>query len=297
LRADAPQRVLVTGAAGMLGSQLLLDAPAGTVTVSTDLADREGLDAPAVNLADALAVERLWAEHGPFDGVLHAAAWTAVDAAEEDEAGALEANAGAVGVLAAAARDAGARLVAVGTDFVFDGSSRRPYREDDPPHPLGAYGRTKLAGEEAALQTHPEGAAVVRTQWLYGPRGRHFPRTIVGAARERGALRVVDDQVGAPTTTLELAPALWDVLASGRTGIFHAACEGSCSWFGFTRAILDACGLEQVKLEPCTTDEYPRPAPRPAYSVLDSARLTALRGRPLAHWKDALHAYLELEPL
>ena len=294
---DAPERVLVTGAAGMLGSQLLLDAPETAATVGTDLIEKEGVDVPGVDLADPSAVERLWAERGPFDGVIHAAAWTAVDAAEEDEQGAQRANAAAVGVLAAAAREGGARLVAVGTDFVFDGRSSRPYREDDEPNPLGAYGRTKLAGERAAFETHPEGSAVVRTQWLYGPRGKHFPRTIVEAARERGALRVVDDQVGAPTTTLELSPALWDVLASGRTGLFHAACEGSCSWFGLTRALLDARGLGAVPLEPCGTDEYPLPAARPAYSVLDSSLLAALRGRPLAHWKDALHAYLEQEPL
>ena len=103
--------------------------------------------------------------------------------------------------------------------------------------------------------------------------------------------------MGAPTTTLELAPALWDVLASDATGLFHAACEGSCSWHGFTAAILEACGLGSVTLEPCPTDEFPRPAARPAYSVLDSSRLAALRGRPLAHWNDALAAYLAREPL
>ena len=168
---------------------------------------------------------------------------------------------------------------------------------DDEPRPLSAYGRTKLAGERAALETHPGGAAVVRTQWLYGPGGNHFPRTIVKAARERGALKVVDDQIGSPTTTLELAPALWDVLASGATGIFHAACEGSCSWYGFTAAILEEVGLGAVPLEPCTTQDFPRPAPRPAYSVLDSSRLTLLRGRPLAPWREALRAYLAVEPL
>jgi dTDP-4-dehydrorhamnose reductase len=281
----------------MLGSQILLDAPEGVETVGTDLIESEGLAAPAVDLADESAVSALFAAHGPFDGVIHAAAWTAVDAAEENEAGALRANGEAVGVLARAAKQAGARLVAVGTDFVFDGESERPYREDDEPNPIAAYGRTKLAGEHAAFEAHPAGTAVVRTQWLYGPRGNHFPRTIVKAARERGALRVVDDQVGAPTTTLELAPALWDVLASDATGVFHAACEGSCTWHGFTAAILAACGLGEVKLEPCATDEFPRPAARPAYSVLDSSRLAALRGHPFAHWNAALSAYLAKEPL
>ena len=290
-------RVLLTGAAGMLGSQLLRDAPAGAELVTTDLARAPGLDEPGLDLAEPEACERLFRERGPFAGVIHAAAWTAVDEAEQDEAGARRANADAVRNLARAACEGGARLVAVGTDFVFDGEASEPYPVDAAPRPLSAYGRTKLAGERAALDLHPGGAAVVRTQWLYGPRGNHFPRTIARAARERGALKVVDDQVGAPTTTLELSPALWDVLASDATGVFHAACEESCSWFGFTAAILEELGLGEVGLEPCTTDQFPRPAARPAYSVLDCARLTVLRGRPMAGWREALRAYLAFEPI
>ena len=289
--------VLVTGAAGMLGSQLLLDAPEGVATVSTDLAEREGLDAPGCDLADSEAVADLFERLGPFSGILHPAAWTAVDAAEADEKGAHRANAEAVAVLARAARGHGVRLVCVGTDFVFDGRGERPYRIDDEPNPLSVYGKTKLAGERAALEIHPKGAAVVRTQWLYGPRGNHFPRTIVKAARERGALKVVDDQVGSPTTTLELAPALWDVLRSDTCGVLHAACEGSCSWYGFTAAILEEVGLGEVTLEPCGTDAFPRPAARPAYSVLDASRLALLRGKPMSPWRDALRAYLAVEPL
>jgi dTDP-4-dehydrorhamnose reductase len=291
------RRVLVTGAAGMLGSQLLLDAPAGVEAVGTDLVRAEEVAAGGVDLAEPEQVAALFAAHGPFDGVLNAGAWTAVDAAEDDEGGALRANAEAVGVLARACKEGGARLVTVGTDAVFDGGSERPYREDDAPNPISAYGRTKLAGEQAALADHPRGALVVRTQWLYGPRGKHFPRTIVAAARARGALRVVDDQVGAPTSTLELAPALWDALGSDVTGVLHAACEGSCSWHGFTVAILAACGLGDVPVEPCRADEYPRPARLPAYSVLDSARLAAVRGRALRPWREALALYLERESL
>ena len=292
----ALQRVLVSGAAGMLGSQLLRSAPAGVEALGTDLASGDGLAAPGVDLAEREALARLWEALGPFDGVIHAAAWTAVDLAEEREADARRANVDASRALAELARERGARLVAIGTDFVFDGEKRAPYAEDDAPNPLGAYGRTKLEGEHALLAAHPE-AAIVRTQWLYGPRGRHFPRTIVALARERGHLRVVDDQVGSPTTTLELAPAVWDVLASGAAGVFHAACEGSVSWHGFAAAILEACGLQGVLLEPCASDEFPRPARRPAYSVLDGSRLARLRGRPLAPWRRALTDYLEVEPL
>ncbi|HVS11743.1 MAG TPA: sugar nucleotide-binding protein, partial [Planctomycetota bacterium] len=124
-----------------------------------------------------------------------------------------------------------------------------------------------------------------------------FPRTIVALARERGHLRVVDDQVGSPTTTLELAPAVWDVLASGAAGVFHAACEGAVSWHGLAAAVLADCGLSDVVLEPCASAEFPRPARRPAYSVLDASRLARLRGRTLAPWRRALADYLEVEPL
>jgi dTDP-4-dehydrorhamnose reductase len=288
-------RVLVTGAAGMLGSELLAQAPRGTECVGTDLA--AGVQASGVDLADAGAVARLLREHGPFTGVIHCAAFTAVDLAEAREADALRVNAEACRVLARACAGAAIPLVAVSTDFVFDGRGRRPYREDDPPAPLSAYGRTKLAGERAALEEHPRGTRIVRTQWLYGPRGKHFPGTIHGLARTRPELKVVDDQTGSPTTTLELAPALWDVLARGEAGVYHAACEGSCTWFELARATLELSGLAAVELTPCTTAEFPRPAPRPAYSVLDCSKLARLRGKALLPWRDALARFLERNPL
>jgi dTDP-4-dehydrorhamnose reductase len=277
----------------MLGSELLLRVPPGWEAVGTDLAPQATI--AGLDLADEAALEKAWLAHGPFDGVLHCAAYTAVDNAERERELAERVNVVATRALASACARHGARMVAVSTDFVFDGQSTRPYVESDEPRPLSVYGVTKLAGERALLDTLPRNSAVVRTQWLYGPRGKHFPRTIASLARERGALRVVDDQTGAPTTTLELAPALWDVLASDATGIFHAACEGSCTWFGFTQAILAELDLTHVRLEPCSTDAFPRPARRPAYSVLDSSRLALLRGRRLAPWRDALKAYLEVE--
>jgi dTDP-4-dehydrorhamnose reductase len=270
--------------------------PDGIAAVGTDLREAPGVAAVGVDLADAAAVTRLFAEHGPFSGVIHAAAFTAVDAAEQREEEARRVNETATRVLAEACARAGVPLVVVSTDFVFDGEARRPYREDDPPRPLSAYGRTKLAGERAALAAHPDGTRVVRTQWLYGPRGKHFPGTMLALAKERGALRVVDDQVGSPTSTLELAPALWDVLLEGEPGIYHAACDGACSWFELACATLESAGVEGVAVEPCTTAEFPRPAHRPAYSVLDCSRLTALRRRPLAGWREALMTYLGTEP-
>lgn len=289
--------MLVTGAAGMLGSEILIRGPAGTRTVGTDLRTGPGVDAPAVDLADRAAVARLFEERGPFSGAIHTAAFTAVDLAEEKEPEALRANAEATRVLAEACARERIPLVALGTDFVFDGESRRPYREDDPARPLGAYGRTKLAGERAALEAHPSGARIVRTQWLYGPRGKHFPGTIRELAKKRKELKVIQDQIGSPTTTLELAPAVWDVLLRGEPGIWHAACEGSCSWYDLAVATLELCGVCDVRVIPCATHEYPLPARRPAYSVLDSSRLAALRGRKLAPWRKALQDFLAANPL
>jgi len=292
-------RVLVSGAAGMLGSQLLLDAPEGVEAVGTDLAaPPEGspeVAAVGADLAEPEAVEALFREHGPFAGVIHAAAYTAVDRAEEEEELALRVNGEACGVVAAACAARSIPLVVVGTDFVFDGEQRTPYREEDSTRPLSAYGRTKLEGELRARRAHPDGTRVVRTQWLYGPHGRHFPGTMLRLAAERDELRVVSDQVGAPTSTLELAPALWDVLGSGESGTYHAACEGACSWYDFAVATLELAGVEGVRIDPCGTDEFPRPAVRPAYSVLDCSRLAALRGRTLAPWRDALRAFLRAE--
>jgi len=276
----------------MLGSQVLLASPDDVVAVGTDLREAHGVEALGVDLAEPEQVSRLFEEHGPFSGVIHAAAYTAVDQAEEDEALALRVNATASGVLAEACARAQVPMVAVSTDFVFDGEADTPYTTDAPTRPLSAYGRTKLAGEQAAVAAHPEGVRIVRTQWLYGPRGKHFPATIQRLASERDHLKVVSDQVGSPTSTLELAPALWDVLESGAAGVYHAACEGSCSWYDLAVAVLEDSGLTEVTVEPCTTDEFPRPAHRPAYSVLDCSKLTDLRGAPMATWRDALRTFL-----
>lgn len=286
------KRVLVTGAAGMLGSQLLRCAPARTAMVGSDLREAPGVDAAGIDLAEAGPVARLFAEHGPFTGVIHTAAFTAVDLAEEREAEARRVNETVCHVLAQACARASIPLLVVSTDFVFDGRARRPYREDDPTNPLSAYGRTKLQGERAAQAAHPAGTRIVRTQWLYGPRGKHFPGTMLALARERSELKVVHDQVGSPTSTLELAPALWDVLERGEPTVYHAACEGAASWHDLAVATLEEGGLRHVKVVPCTTAEFPRPAVRPAYSVLDCSRLAALRGRRLAPWRTALHDFL-----
>ncbi len=297
-----PERVLVTGAAGMLGSQVLLASPDDVQVIGTDLREAHGVEALGVDLAEPADVQRLFEEWGPFTGVLHTAAYTAVDQAEEEPELAERVNAVATGVLARACAAARIPLVAVSTDFVFDGEAHTPYTEEAPTRPLSVYGRTKLAGERAAREAHPEGTRIVRTQWLYGPRGKHFPATILRLAGERDHLRVVEDQVGSPTSTLELAPALWDVLNLAEPGIYHAACEGSCSWYEFALAVLEDSRPEdggrgdaaqgEVTIEPCTTEDFPRPAHRPRYSVLDCSKLAALRGAPLAPWREALRIFL-----
>lgn len=296
-KADAvPQGpVLVTGAAGMLGSQVLLALPDGDRAVGTDLVERAGVDVAGVDLADEVAVAALWAEHGPFSGVIHTAAYTAVDKAEDEEDLARRVNGDACGVLAAACAAAGIPLVLVSTDFVFDGSASTPYAEDAAPSPLSAYGRTKLLGELLAQKAHPRGTRIVRTQWLYGPRGKNFPSTMLALAAERDLLKVVDDQHGSPTSTLELAPALWDVLHKGEAGTYHAVCDGEATWYDLAAATLELAGVEGVTVEPCSTEEFPRPAHRPPYSVLSCERLTALRGEPLAPWREALTTYLGTE--
>jgi len=182
---------------------------------------------------------------------------------------------------------AGIPLVVVSTDFVFDGRSARPYREEDSTGPLNAYGRSKLAAERAAA-----GARIVRTEWLYGPGGRHFVGRILELAREREEIRVVTDQVGSPTSTLELAPVLWDVLVRAPPGIYHAACEGSCSRYELARSTLEIAGVGGARIVPCTSGGSPRAARRPAFSVLDCSKLAAIRGTRLAPWRDALVRYL-----
>ena len=281
----------------MLGSQLLLDVPNGWEVVGTDLATANAEGGPSfpasgVDLSDADAVKRLFDEFGPFVGVIHGAAYTAVDAAEENEALAMKVNGTACGVVAAACADRKIPCVMVSTDFVFDGTKSSPYTESDVPCPISVYGKTKLAGEALAREAHPDGVRIVRTAWLYGPRGANFPRTILKLAIERGELSVVDDQHGSPTSTLELSPALWDVLMLGESGVYHASCDGNSTWFGFAQAAVSLAGLEGIKLEPCGTEAFPRPAPRPANSVLSCDRLTELRGHPLAPWRRALGQYL-----
>ena len=223
--------------------------------------------------------------------LVNCAAYTAVDDCETDEGSATAVNGTAVGHLAAACNAAGAVLVQLSTDYVFDGTGSRPYRESDPVAPTSAYGRSKLTGEHLAATADRH--LIVRTAWLYGHGGRNFVeairRQIDGGAT---SLRVVADQVGSPTFCDDLASALLDLIGIGADGIVHAVNSGSTTWHGFADEIVRLLGAD-VAIEAVTTADYPRPAPRPAFSVLDTERLTTLIGRRLPPWQDALARYLE----
>jgi dTDP-4-dehydrorhamnose reductase len=215
---------------------------------------------------------------GGDDLVINCAAWTDVDGAEEHEDEAMRVNRDGARNVAEAA----GAVVYVSSDYVFDGAKREPYLESDAVNPLSAYGRTKLAGERATAEANPR-HFIVRSSWLFGAGGRNFVETMLGLGSEA---RVVDDQVGSPTFTGHLADALVTLSRTEDFGIHHIAASGACSWFDFARAIFERAGSD-TRVEPCTTAEFPRPAPRPAYSVLGSER-----GHALPSWEDGLDAYL-----
>ncbi|WP_117213141.1 dTDP-4-dehydrorhamnose reductase [Allorhizocola rhizosphaerae] len=273
-------RWLITGAAGMLGRDVA-DLLRGRDVALTAL-DRKALD-----ITDPGAVADAVAGH---DLVVNTAAWTDVDGAEEHESEATRINGTAVGVLAAACRRVGARLIQISTDYVFDGTGQTPYAEDDPTGPCNAYGRGKLVGEQAVRREH---GYIVRTSWLYGQHGRNFPATMLRLARDRDTLAVVDDQRGQPTWTVALArqlAGLGEAALSGDAapGVYHGTASGQTTWYGLARATFELAGLDPDRITPTTTDAFPRPAPRPAYSVLGHARWQATPVAPQPVWREQL---------
>jgi dTDP-4-dehydrorhamnose reductase len=282
----APMRMLITGAAGMLGHDVAVAARAAGHEPMT-LARAE------LDICDRGAVERAVAAAAP-DAIVNCAAWTDVDGAESNEDGAAAVNGGGAGNIATAAAAVGAWTIHVSSDYVFDGRKRDPYRESDPVAPQSAYGRSKLEGERAVAEAAPGRHTIVRSSWLFGAAGACFPRTIVRLAGERDRLNVVDDQVGCPTYTVHLASALVTLATrpSGPpTGVLHVAGGGDCSWFQFATEIVAAAGITDCEVAPVSSDQFPRPAPRPAYSVLRSER--GDDAVELPHWLDGLTAYIE----
>jgi dTDP-4-dehydrorhamnose reductase len=239
---------------------------------------------PEVDLARPESLAALpWDRVGT---VINCVAWTDVDGAETQEAEATAINGHGVAALWQHCRAHGRRLVHLSTDYVFDGRGTAPMPVDAPRAPISAYGRSKALGE-AAIEAAPGPALVVRTSWLYAPWGKNFVRTIAAAARTRPSLRVVDDQRGRPTSAEHLAETTLDLLQSGAEGTWHATDGGQCSWFELACRIA-AQVAPSCRVEPCTTAEFPRPAPRPAYSVLDISRTEAQLGRPLVPWTEAV---------
>jgi len=273
-------KVLLTGADGQLGRAWRALAQAeGILTFALS---RQELD---ITNGQKLREKVL---HIQPEVILNAAAYTAVDKAEAEPQLAFAVNARAVATLAEVANEVGALLVHVSSDYVFDGRSQRPYREEDPPNPLSVYGKSKLAGEEAAKKAHQH--LIVRTSWLFGE-GWNFVEAIRSQLRAGAKeLRVVADQRGRPTYARDLALALWQLLQKESRGLFHVANEGCASWAEFAEEIVRQLGLATPVL-PISTEAAGRPAPRPAYSVLDTSRFAGVVG-PLRPWQEALAAYL-----
>ncbi len=273
-------RVLITGAAGMLGRDL---------TAAATVAGHELVALPRAELdiTDRDAVDSAVRGTRP-DVVFNCAAYTNVDGSETDVATAFAVNGAGAGTVARSCAVAGAWMIHVSSDYVFDGAKRDPYLESDATGPLSQYGRSKLAGEHAVAEAAPCAHTIVRSSWLFGAAGPCFPATILRLAAERDELTVVDDQVGAPTFTGHLASALLALGAERPPGIAHVAGGGQCSWYQFATAIVDAAGLDCV-VKPGRTEDLARPAPRPAYSVLRSERPGAPQ---LPDWREGLAGYL-----
>ncbi|HXV01434.1 MAG TPA: dTDP-4-dehydrorhamnose reductase [Caulobacteraceae bacterium] len=281
-------KVMLVGAAGQVGRALVDAAPTDWTLAALT---RNDLD-----IGDEAAVARAVEIIGP-DLIVNSAAYTAVDRAEIESELAFQINRDGAGHLAAAAARRDARLVHLSTDFVFGGSAGRPYRPDDPTGPLGAYGASKLAGEKAVAAAAPE-ALILRTAWVYGPAaGSNFLATMLRLMAARPELGVVADQLGTPTSTLTLAEAIWTMVGKEARGIWHFTDAGTASWYDFAVAIAEeavATGLlaSAPPVRPISTEDYPTPARRPAYSVLDKTATFALLGAAAPHWRVALRAVL-----
>jgi dTDP-4-dehydrorhamnose reductase len=283
-------KVVITGANGQVARALLKSLPNGVTAVGLARADLDVADRQAVR--NAIELQRP-------DLIINAGAYTAVDKAESEPEAAERANVTGPYNLALAAATAGARLLHLSTDFVFDGVASRPYLPDAATNPQSTYGRTKRGGEEAVMQTLPGRSVVLRTAWVYAAEGNNFVRTMLRLMGSKGSVRVVADQVGTPTAAGSLAEVIWAIAAQPAiNGIHHWTDAGVASWYDFAVAIAEeaaAIGLlgSQVRVEPIVTEEYPTPARRPSYSVLDKRSLLTALALPARHWRANLRAVLQ----
>lgn len=289
-------RIALIGAGGMLAAMVS--------KIASDTHQICPLDLPDFDVTDRDRVLRTIARIQP-EIVLNCSAFTNVDGCEAQEELATAVNGRGPGYLAEAARETGAVLVHVSTDYVFDGKKQEPYREEDQTNPVSAYGRSKLAGERAVLESGLERYFIVRTSWLYGPGGKNFVETIIRLASEREELRIVADQVGTPTYTEDLARAVFKLLAlktsqsSSIYGIYHISNEGICSWHGFAEAIVKemrhrGTPVSAGRVLPIRTEDYPLPAARPAYSVFSKDKYRRATGASLPDWRSSLSSYFAI---
>lgn len=274
--------ILITGANGQLGREMrkVLD---GDIFVNAIYTDVEELDITCQQaIEDCLASNKV-------DYVVNCAAYTAVDAAESNVELCTKLNVEAPTLLAQAAHKHGAKLIHVSTDYVFDGTSCRPYREDDPVCPASVYGSTKASGEKHIIDVAPE-SIIIRTAWLYSPHGKNFVKTMLELGRSRESLRVVCDQVGTPTCALDLASVIKTFIDSEQwhPGIYHFSNEGAISWYDFTIAIHRIAGITSCHVLPCMSKDYPTAAKRPHYSVLDKSKIKETLGIEIPHWEESL---------
>ncbi|WP_122641338.1 dTDP-4-dehydrorhamnose reductase [Romboutsia sp. Marseille-P6047] len=276
-------KVVITGAKGQLGLELSKQL-ANYSEYEIIATDRDEL-----NILDANQVSEFISKENPY-AVINCAAHTAVDLCETDVENAYKINALGPRNLAIACEKVGAKFVQVSTDYVFDGSGTRPYREDDATCPNSIYGTSKLMGEEFTKQFCLK-YFIVRTAWLYGE-GNNFVRTMIKLAETNKELNVVDDQVGSPTSTVDLAKAIIDLIGTEYYGTYHGTCEGQCSWYDFAKKIFEIKNID-IKVNPVTSEEFKRPAPRPAYSVLDNFMLKLVNLNTFRNWEESLKEYLE----
>ncbi|MDT8422986.1 MAG: dTDP-4-dehydrorhamnose reductase [Desulfuromonadales bacterium] len=284
------KKVALIGAQGMLASQVRALAPVEVEIHCFDL--------PEFDLTDAAAVATTLASLQP-QIIINCAAFTNVDGCESNAPLAFLVNGEGPGHLAAAAKQIGSTLVHISTDYVFAGTKNEPYEVDDAPDPQSIYGQSKLAGEQAILNSGLEHYFMVRTSWLYGPDGNNFVETILRLAGERDDLGIVSDQIGSPTYTGDLAEALWRLLATDDYGVYHFSNHGECSWYEFAREIIaqaKLCGLplKLKTLRPIRTEDYPLPARRPAYSLLSKDRYLQVTGASIPFWRDSLQRYFAI---
>jgi dTDP-4-dehydrorhamnose reductase len=278
--------ILITGCNGQLGNemQLLEQVHAEHRYFNTDVAE--------LDITDSTAIERFVTENA-IDGVVNCAAYTAVDKAEENQDFCRVLNADAPGYLAAAIEKRGGWMIQVSTDYVFDGTNHKPYVETDPVCPNSTYGRTKLAGEQAVM-TSCSRSMVIRTAWLYSTFGNNFVKTMIRLGKEKQELGVIFDQIGTPTYARDLAVAIFAAISKGVVpGIYHFSNEGVISWYDFTKAIHRIAGISTCHVRPLHTEEYPTPAARPHYSVLDKTKIKQTFGIEIPYWEESLKECIE----